>query len=260
MTPQADVGHVRLGPDSLVATDFDGTMSPIVANPDAARPADGAVDALVALSGKVGELAVISGRPLSFLTRFFPAEVSTVGLYGLEMLRRGERVEHPQAGVWRETMSDVASGAQLHGPPDMRVELKELSITLHYREHPELADAVEAYAAEAAEAAGLRLRSARMSVELHPPIDEDKGTALERLAADHSGAVVFLGDDVGDLPAFDALDRLESQGRSVLRVAVRTEEFADEMPEQLGRRADVVVDGTDGALALLQSLVEGPGR
>lgn len=246
---------LHLGADSLVATDFDGTMSPIVPDPDAAAPAPGAVDALAELSGEVGELAVISGRPLSFLTRFFPPEVSTVGLYGLEMLRHGERIEHPNAGVWRETMSDVASSARLHGPADMRVELKELAITLHYREHPEIADEVEAYAERAADAAGLRVRTARMSVELHPPIDEDKGTALERLAADHTGAVVFLGDDVGDLPAFDALDRLESEGREVLRVAVRTDEFADELPEELGERADVVVDGTEGALALLRSLL-----
>lgn len=246
---------LRLGTDSLVATDFDGTMSPIVQDPDAAAPAPGAVESLVELSSGVGELAVISGRPLSFLTRFFPPEVSTVGLYGLQMRRHGERVEHPNAGVWRETMSDVASSAELRGPADMRVELKELSITLHYREHPELADEVEAYARDAADAAGLRVRTARMSVELHPPIDEDKGTALERLAADHTGAVVFLGDDVGDLPAFDALDRLEAAGREVLRVAVRTDEFADELPEELGERADVVVDGTDGALALLRSML-----
>jgi trehalose 6-phosphate phosphatase len=148
-------------------------------------------------------------------------------------------------------MADVAAAARVDGPQRMLVELKDLSITLHYREHPEIAADVEAYAHSVAGPAGLQVRPARMSVELHPPIDEDKGTAIARLAGDHDGPVMFIGDDVGDVPAFRALDAIAAAGRPVHRVAVDS----TELPEQLRGLADQIVDGPAGVLALLGSLV-----
>lgn len=241
-------------PDALIATDFDGTLAPIVDDPGAAVPLEGTPELLAQLAGQVAEVAVISGRPLSYLTRFFSPPVTLVGLYGLEVVRDGERIDHPSAGVWRETMADVARGAELHGPDGMRVELKGLSITLHYREHPGIAADVERYANEVAEPAGLWVRPARMSVELHPPIHEDKGTALARLAAAHTGPVVFLGDDVGDVPAFAALDDVAAQGRPVLRIAADS----PELPDVLRARADLVVDGPHGVRVALRSLLSDP--
>ena len=92
-----------------------------------------------------------------------------------------------------------------------------------------------------------------MSVELHPPIDEDKGTALTRLAADHDGPVMFLGDDVGDLTAFDALDRLGCPWTP--GPAGRRSERRDR-PSCCADRADLVVDGPSGVLDLLASLLD----
>ena len=163
---------------SLVATDFDGTLAPIVDDPAASRPIDGAVEVLAELASRGHEVAVVSGRPLSFLVEHLPEQLTLVGLYGLEMRRGGELVEHPDAEEWRATMRDVAQRATDEGPEGMLVESKGLSITLHYRTRPELAEQVDAFAADAARAAGLEVRAARRSVELHPPIDEDKGTAL----------------------------------------------------------------------------------
>ena len=68
-----------------------------------------------------------------------------------------------------------------------------------------------------------------------------------------SPPVCFLGDDVGDLPAFDALDRLAAAGVHTVRVAVSTEEA----PQEVLERADVVVDGPAGALAVLERLAAG---
>jgi trehalose 6-phosphate phosphatase len=243
-------GIVAPGADGLLATDFDGTLAPIVDDPAAARPLAGAAELLEELAGHVAEVAVVSGRPLAYLEPFFGPRVTLVGLYGLEMRRGGERVDHPSAGVWRETMTDVADGARLKGPEHMRVELKGLSITLHYREHPEIGERVAGFARDVAGPAGLRVRPARMSVELHPPIDEDKGTILLRLAAERTGPVIFLGDDVGDAAGFEALGDLSDDGRAVLRVAVDS----PELPAALRDRADVVVDGPEAALSLLRSL------
>ncbi len=243
-------GAPRLVPGSLVATDFDGTLAPIVEDPTAARPIVGAVEVLTALAARGHEVAVVSGRPLSFLVQHLPEQLTLVGLYGLEMRRRGELVEHPDAPEWRATMAEVAQRATSEGPHGMLVELKGLSITLHYRTHPELAEQVGDFAANAARAAGLEVRGARRSVELHPPIDEDKGTALLRLADGSDGAVLYLGDDVGDLPAFDALDQLAATGRPVWKIGVES----DELSPTLRERADVMVDGPAGSLALLRSL------
>lgn len=206
---------------------------------------------LEALAAQVGELAVVSGRPLSYLDRHVPPALTMVGLYGLESRRRGRRVDHPDAARWRAVVEDVVARARRDGPAAMHVESKELSLTLHYRRHPDLADEVAALADRLASASGLRVHPAKMSVELHPPIDEDKGTALDRLAADLTGPVTFLGDDVGDLAAFDALDRLAAAGRPVLRVVARS----TETDPGLAARADVVVDGPAGVVDLLRSML-----
>ena len=232
-----------------ILLDFDGTLAHIVDDPDAARPVAGAVDVLTDLAARYGLVAVLSGRPVLFLEQHLPPSLVLSGLYGLEVVRDGRHHDHPLAGSWREVIDDVAMLARARGPAGMRVEPKGLSITLHYRTRPDLADEVLAWARAQAARSGLVARPAKMSVELHPPIEADKGTAVDQLAGDLR-AVLFIGDDVGDLPAFDALGRLAGSGVSVLRVAVDSAEC----PPELRDAADLVVDGPDGALELLVSL------
>jgi trehalose 6-phosphate phosphatase len=90
---------------------------------------------------------------------------------------------------------------------------------------------------------------ARKSFELRPPVDRDKGTIVEA-AASGLRAACFIGDDQGDLAGFDALDRLANRGVHAVRVAVQSAES----PPALLTRADVIVDGPDGALAWLKAL------
>jgi trehalose 6-phosphate phosphatase len=132
----------------------------------------------------------------------------------------------------------------------MVVEPKGLSLTLHYRAHPEAGPAVAEWARQQSARSGLVARPAKMSVELHPPIDTDKGTALEQLIEGLS-AVLYAGDDRGDLPAFDALDRLAARGVDTVRVAVASAE----VPPELVDRADVVVDDPVALVELLHTLV-----
>lgn len=237
--------------DLAVLVDFDGTLAPIVDDPARARPRSGSVALLRRLAEEIGLVGVISGRPLTFLAHHLPAGVALAGLYGLETMVDGERRDHGQGGCWREVIQDLAAHAEAAGPSGMRVERKELSITLHYREHPELADAVGEWAAAEATRSGLDARPARCSWELHPPIPVDKGTAVRELVGEAT-TVCFIGDDLGDRPAFDALDELGREGRAVLKVAVDSEE-AD--PGLLDT-ADLVVDGPAQVEALLASLVE----
>ncbi|MEO7555555.1 MAG: trehalose-phosphatase [Acidimicrobiales bacterium] len=235
--------------NAAVLTDFDGTLAPIVDDPDRAQPVAGISVVLDALAARFGLVAVLSGRPVAFLQRFLPSSVVLAGLYGLEVVRDGRRADHPSGGAWREVVEHVATTSAARGPAGMRVEPKGLSLTLHYRGLPTLEAEVREWAAREGRRSGLQVRSARMSVELHPPIAADKGTALRELAAG-CRAVCFIGDDVGDLPAFDALDDLAADGTSTVRVGVRS----DETPSELLDRADLVVDSPDGAFALLQML------
>lgn len=235
--------------DTAVVLDFDGTLSAIVRDPAAARPMEGVAEALAALVERYALVAVVSGRPVEFLRPLVPAGVVLSGLYGLEVVRDGVRADHPGSGNWREVVADVARSSIDRGPRGMTVEPKGLSITLHYREHPEIGDEVVAWGRQQAARSGLEVRPAKMSVELHPPIAADKGTAVEGLV-EGLGAVCYAGDDVGDLPAFDALDRLERRGVDVLRIAVAS----DEAPAELLDRADLVLAGSSQVLDMLHRL------
>lgn len=208
------------------------------------------VEVLHRLAARYAVAGVVSGRPVSYLVGHLGATVWLSGLYGLETLDQGRLVEAPEAAEWRPVVE--ASVALARRELGEGVEDKGLSLTLHFRTAPERGPAVRAWAEGEATRTGLAVRVAKASVELHPPVKADKGTVIEAVAAGLA-AVCFLGDDVGDLPAFDALDRLAVSGVHTVKVAVSTEEAPPEMLE----RADVVVDGPVGALAILERLAAG---
>lgn len=230
--------------------DFDGTLSSIVDDAADARPLPGAPEVLVALRERYAVVAIVSGRPVAFLGAHLPAEVERHGLYGIEAVIDGEPVVQAGAASWRSVVDDVAAAALATGPAGLDVEHKGLSLTLHFRRQPELAEAARRWATEAARRSGLQLRQAKMSLELHPPVTVDKGTVVETRAAGMT-AVAYVGDDEGDLPAFAALDRLAAGGVATVKVAVRTAETSPALLAQ----ADLEVDGPDGALAALRSLL-----
>lgn len=235
---------------AAIIIDYDGTLAPIVDDPTQALPLEDVPGLLDDLTRHYGRVAVVSGRPLAFLLDVLPHSLILTGLYGLEALGDGRRFDHPQGGSWREVIDDVASLGEVRGPDGMLVERKGLSLTLHYRTHPEIADEVRAWAETQAARSGLRCRPARMSYELHPPIDVDKGTAVRNIA-NGTHTICYVGDDVGDLSAFGALDDLAAEGRDTVRVAVRSDEAVPELLD----RADLVVDGPPGVRALLQRLL-----
>jgi trehalose 6-phosphate phosphatase len=235
--------------DAGVFTDYDGTLAPIVADPASATALPGAPEALHRLAERFAIVGVVSGRPLEYLIGQLGERLWLSGLYGLETLEHGERIEAPQAAEWRPVVAAAVERARREFGD--AVEPKGLSLTLHFRTRPDLGPAVRAWADADAARSGLVVRPAKASVELHPPVKADKGTVIERAAAGLR-SVCFLGDDVGDLPAFDGLDRLAVAGVHTVRIGVATEEA----PAELLARADVVVDGPAGALAVLQRLAD----
>jgi trehalose 6-phosphate phosphatase len=243
---------------SALCLDFDGTLSAIVTDPVAARPLPAVPDLLARLAARLGLVAVISGRPVSFLQAVLssPTGVRLVGLYGLEHIGAGgERLVAPDAAPWGPVVAEVVTLARAEAPPGIYVEPKGLTVTLHWRNAaPEGADWVTSFAAAQVEARGLQAHPGRRELELRPPLAVDKGTVVRSLAAGFD-AVAAFGDDIGDLPAFDALAELASTGVAVARVAV----VDDESPGVVADRADLVVEGPAGAVALLERLAQALG-
>lgn len=237
-----------------VFVDFDGTLAPIVRDPDQARAPTGAAELLARLAERYGRIAVISGRPLAYLAQHLgPGAGATemVGLYGLERSTpAGERpATESGAASWRPAVEDVARRADAVAPVGVHVERKGLAVTLHFRDAPELGSWVERFATDEAGRSGLAAHAGKMSWELRPPVRTDKGTVVTELAGDLK-AVCYLGDDRGDLPAFEALARLAGQGVQTLAVAVG----GPETPPEVIAAADLIVTGPAGVLALLSSL------
>ncbi|HXH55940.1 trehalose-phosphatase [Iamia sp.] len=236
---------------AAILTDFDGTLAPIVADPAAAVPGPGAVEVLLALAEVAPVVGVISGRPVEVLVRHLSDErLHLAGLYGLERREHGEVADAPGSLRWLGPVAGAAADLTARLPDGVTVEPKRLSLTVHFRRRPEVGPAVAALADEIASAHGLMVRPARRSIEVHPPQTPDKGVVVEDLAL-RCSAACFLGDDVGDIPAFDALDRLARQGVLTVRVAVESDESTPELLD----RADVVVPGSSGAVAWLRSLL-----
>ncbi len=102
-----------------------------------------------------------------------------------------------------------------------------------------------------ARAHGLEVHPGRLVLELRPP-GYDKRGALLSLCDPLPSAVLFAGDDLGDLPAYDAVDELRSRGVAGVLVC----SASDEGPPQLRERADVVVDGPAGVVELLRHLLD----
>jgi trehalose 6-phosphate phosphatase len=239
-------------PRAALLVDFDGSLAPIVDDPAVARPLPAARDALAALVPHLGQVAVVSGRPVAFLLDALAIEgMVYAGLYGLERFVDGEVVIDPSAEPWLDVMADVAHDADT-AFPDLLVEHKgRVAVTIHWRTAPSAAAEVQAFAAGLARRYDLDppLRS-RMAVELRPPVPVDKGSVTADLVR---GAAVaaFAGDDTGDLLAFDVLTRLAASGDvdHAVRIGVRSAEAPPGIFD-----ADVLVDGPEGLAEVLVAL------
>lgn len=227
-----------------VFTDFDGSLSTIVDDPDAARPLNGAAEVLEGLARRFRVVGVVSGRGLEDLgQRFRPTGVLLAGAYGRERSDRPMR-RHTQG--WEPVTLGAASVAErLEG---VVLERKGAGVALHFRNAPEHAAEVLEAARELAEAFDLELRPGRAVVELTAP-GPGKGEAIAGLVRDFGLRVAFYaGDDVADLEAFEAMRDLDDLTSICVAVA------STEAPPDLTERADLVLDGPEDYLALLREI------
>jgi trehalose 6-phosphate phosphatase len=265
-TPRTAVGVAGLAAivadpsGAVLAFDFDGTLAPIVPYPPDARPQPGAVEALARLARHVGTVAIITGRPAEVAVDLggFAAAAGLEGLvvlghYGRERWENGTLSAPPvpaSVEAARQELPEVIAAA----PAGTSVEDKHSSLAVHVRRtaDPDAAMvALEPPLRALADRLGLRLEPGRLVLELRAS-DADKGGALRDLVRERQArTVLFAGDDLGDLAAFDAVDELRAEGRSAVTVCSGSAEVGE-----LAARADVVVDGPGGVVALLDALVQ----
>jgi trehalose 6-phosphate phosphatase len=264
-TPEGRAGLAALLSDpgrALVGLDFDGTLAPIVDDPEQARALPQARAAMARLAPRLGTLAVITGRPAAVAVDFggFAGAAGleslvVLGHYGRERWAQGRTVEpptHPGVEDVRRELPGVLAGLDL--PEGVSVEDKVDALAVHTRRStdPERAlSMLQPVLADLAARHGLALEPGRLVLELRPP-GFDKGAALRDLVASSDpSVVVYAGDDLGDLAAYDAVAELRAEGLPGLLVCSGSREVVE-----LSARADLVVDGPEGMASWLDRIAD----
>jgi trehalose 6-phosphate phosphatase len=253
---------------AVIGLDFDGTLAPIVPDPADARADPRAVAALVRLGALVGAVALVTGRPAATAVAY--GEVSggpgladvpglvVLGQYGLERWEAGrvtspppppgvERVRGELPGLLASLGLTLTGGAD----PGVTIEDKGRAVAVHTRRAPDPEAALRALReplAKLAAEAGLVVEPGRLVLELRPA-GMDKGHALGAFLAERDAtSVLFAGDDLGDLAAFEAVRLSGLPGVTVCSASTEVTALAE--------RADLIVDGPAGVASLLSALAD----
>lgn len=260
-----DPGH------TVVGLDFDGTLAPIVADPDDSRPVPGTLDVLGRLGAAGVTVVLVTGRSPDVAARLAgltgggrPAGARGLvvhGHYGLQSWSAADGSltstvdERSTAAVARVREQLPRVLADLGAPDGVVVEDKDVSLVVHTRRAADpqgsldaLAPALTALATDA----GLEVQPGRFVCEIRPG-GVDKGDTLTAVL-DRLGAVaaLYAGDDLGDLPAWSALAAARRRGTTTVGLA----SGQGGTPAQVEAAADLVVDGPAGVLAVLRQLAD----
>lgn len=246
---------------SLLALDFDGTLAHIVEDPAQAFAHEHSVAALARIGARIGHIAIITGRPVQ--------QALTLGgfsgLVGLESLvifgqygrERWDAATGHTAAPPRDPEIDAVEALLPkwlidHDAEAVRIEDKGLAIALHTRGLGEgvferLAPELSALAARH----GLDVEPGRQVVELRTAVI-DKGDVLRSYVAEIGARhVIFAGDDLGDVPAFEAVGELRAAGITGLLICSASAE-----QDALVALSDLVLDGPDAVAKWLKKLAD----
>ena len=221
---------------AAILLDNDGVLAPIVVDPAAARVPEETRAELRRLLGRYALVGVLTGRTAEQARTIVGVDgIEVIGEHGLELV--------PEAEDWIEVLDRFTEGMTLP------VERKRLTLSFHFRNAPDeaVARAALEIVAERARAEGLVARWGRKILELRPPIDAHKGTAIAHML-ERAGIhrAMFAGDDDTDLDGFGAMEQLE--------LGVRIAVASPEGPRALVEAADIVVESPEALLDLLRRL------
>lgn len=245
---------------TAVFLDLDGTLAPIMPRPDE-------VVVLPAISRLVRQLAyrylavtIVSGRPATEVRRITGnPELIYIGNHGFETMLPGHAVvvcdeAQPHIPEVRELLEFARSREDLTEVGVM-VEDKSATISLHYRRSPEPEAArryIEKQILPKAKKLGLVASEGRKVIEIKPPVDINKGVAVGSLL-DRLGcrSAIYIGDDTTDI---DALKELKRRKRRKDSVMVGIGVISEEMPRDLPKNSDLLVERVSGVELVLQIL------
>ncbi|MEP7024063.1 MAG: trehalose-phosphatase [Actinomycetota bacterium] len=247
---------------ALLAFDFDGVLSPIVADPAQAQAFPRVLLALADVGQRVGATAIITGRPVEFVT-------SREGFSGLQAIPAFTIYGQYGRERWSTESPEISALPQANGIAAAREELTRLlrqpgqlegawledkgsALAVHTRR---AADPLGARAeltgpvSDLAQRHGLKFEPGKLVLEVRSP-GVEKGDVLREFARDRDArSVLYAGDDLGDLSAFAAVDELRRSGIAGVKVCSGSPEAAE-----VADAADLVVDGPAGISDLLESL------
>jgi trehalose 6-phosphate phosphatase len=253
----AAVSHV------LLLSDYDGTLTPIVPRPEQALLSPAVGEKLRTLAGRPDfSVGIVSGRSLAETRDIVGLEgIYYAGNHGLEIQGPGIDFVSPPAERAREQMKELAAKLAdgLQNIAGVIVQDKGLSLSVHYRlvkaeSEKEVARVVRGITAPSVKAGKIRLFTGKKVWEVRPPIDWDKGKAVEAIRREimkrleiKRPLTVYLGDDLTDEDAFKALHRPEGWGIYVggnnpKSMAACYLDSVTEVEEFLGRLVEIKSD------------------
>ena len=242
--------------------DFDGTLAPLASDIDEVEVPGSLSRSLAALTASLGAVAVVSGRPAEFLASKLPIPgLILTGVYGFEEWIDGALRRDPAIEPWTSALASARdeltrTTAGLEG---VWLKDKRVSIAVHWRHAPDLSHAdreIQALVAEAARRTRLRHVRSKWADELLPPLAPDKAKVVRQIAARASlRQLLYVGDDIADLGAFEAVHGL---GGHAIAVA-HSGELQAATPSEILAAADLVFSGTQDVARWLERLAASAG-
>lgn len=212
-----------LDADDALFLDFDGTLVDIAPSPGDVVVTEALLGLLELVNQQLaGGLAIVSGRPITDLDGLLqPLVLAAVGEHGAELRSAADSPVTRQSSLPAHLAT--AAAAVANELPGTELEIKRASVSLHYRQAPEHADAVlDGMRGVQQQTEGYALMQGKMVVELKPQ-HINKGIAIRELCGLSPFAgrrPVFIGDDVTDEAGFAAVNELGG-------VSIRVGDIAD---------------------------------
>jgi trehalose 6-phosphate phosphatase len=245
---------------AAVLTDIDGTIAPIVADPAEASVPGGTRELLAELARRYALVGALSGRRAEDARRVVGLDqLAYSGNHGFELLLPGDSEVRPDPSLDGHE-ADARSFIDGLDPAELeragiRTEDKGAIVALHWRGAPNeaAAESVANEIASEAEWQGLLPHHGRKVLEIRPNVPINKGIAVASLIpARPVDAALYGGDDRTDVDVFTALRTLRHDGRLQATACIGV--ASEESPPEVSREADVVVQGPQGFVAVLEAL------
>jgi trehalose-phosphatase len=261
LTNLEEVREVLDHPPLALFVDIDGTLARIVTDPKAATIPPAVRQVLGALSRR-HTVVVVSGRSVADARRIIGLDSLVYACnHGLEWWYQGSATVHAGVRPYRRQLRNLVKilRGHLRSIAGANLEDKGATISVHYRQArlPVVArTAILNFLGQEPEAKGLVVREGKMVVEVRPPVEANKGTALKWVVENHGiHSGIVIGDDQTDLDAFHMMEELTAAEDVDFR-GVKLGVVGANASAELLRGADYHLQNPESVELFLQWLVE----